>query len=186
MKRNNTNIIGESGFALFTTLIIVIVVGIIAVSGLRQNELTEVLSGNSIQRSRAFQAAEGSLIEGENSAKSLVQNRVFSTSDATDGVFTRGSVKSQWWRDSEFSGAQAMAVTDFPGVFEPPEYVVEEIGNYEADGSSGIVNLDRGAAAYGRRSGSGREVVLFRFQARGKGSSEAAQAVVESIYVQNQ
>lgn len=186
MKRINIDINPESGFALFTTLIIVIVVGIIAVSGLRQNELTEVLSGNSIQRSRAFQAAEGSLIEGENSALSLVEKRVFSSPTATDGVFSQGTVNSKWWRDDSFSGAHAMAATDFPGVFEPPEYVVEEIGSYEADGASGIVNLDRGAAAYGRRSGSGREVVLFRFQARGKGSSDAAQAVVESIYVQNQ
>jgi Tfp pilus assembly protein PilX len=70
-------------------------------------------------------------------------------------------------------------------VASSPVYVVEEIGNFLADGGSGIVSLDRGSASYGRKTGSGREIVLYRLQANGVGSTDAAQAVVESLYVKS-
>ena len=80
---------------------------------------------------------------------------------------------------------QALPDGTFPGVASSPVYVVEEIGNFLADGGSGIVSLDRGSASYGRKTGSGREIVLYRLQANGVGSTDAAQAVVESLYVKS-
>lgn len=176
----------ERGFALFATLVIVIIVGLLAVSGLRTTELTEVLSGNSIQRSRALQAAEGGLIEAERSAQDMVQRRVFASSAATDGVFTRGAVQDQWWRDTSFSGAQEVSDNSYPGVVDPPAFVIEEVGNYESDGGSGVVNLDRGSGRYGMRTASGRQIVLYRMQSKGVGSTDDAKALIESLYVQSQ
>jgi type IV pilus assembly protein PilX len=176
----------DKGFALFTTLIIVIIVGIVAVSSLRLTDMTEVLAGNSIQRSRAFQAAEGGLIEGERNAALMAQRRVFSSPKASKGIFARDSVTNQWWRNEEYQGALILDDTAYRGVISPPEYIVEEIGNYVSDGGSGIVSLDRGGAGYGRRTSSGREIVLYRLQSYGVGSSTSARAVVESFYVQNQ
>lgn len=176
----------EKGFALFTTLVIVIIVGIVAVSSLGLTEMTEVLAGNSIQRSRAFQAAEGGLSEGEQSATLMAQSRVFSSPGAQDGIFARDSIEQYWWRNENFSGAQILDKTVYPGVVEAPSYVVEEIGNYVSDGGSGIVSLDRGGAGYGRLTSSGKEIVLYKLQSNGVGSSTSAQAVVESLYVQSQ
>ena len=176
----------DQGFALFTTLIIVIIVGIVAVSSLRLTDMTEVLAGNSIQRSRAFQAAEGGLIEGERNVALMAQSRVFSTPEASNGIFEKDSVAEHWWRNEDYTGAQVLDEAAYPGVIDPPEYTVEEIGSYISDGGSGIVSLDRGGAGYGRRTSSGREVVLYRLQSNGVGSSRSAQAVVESLYVQNQ
>jgi Tfp pilus assembly protein PilX len=176
----------DKGFALFTTLIIVIIVGIVAISSLRLTDMTEVLAGNSIQRSRAFQAAEGGLIEGERHAALMAQRRVFSSPTASEGIFTRDSVTAHWWRTEDFSGAQILDEAAYPGVIDPPAYIVEEIGSYISDGGSGIVSLDRGGAGYGQRTSSGREIVLYRLQSNGVGSSKSAQAVVESLYVQNQ
>jgi len=68
---------------------------------------------------------------------------------------------------------------------DSPEYVTEEIGNYLADGGSGIVSLDRGSAGYGRSTLSGRELILYRLQSVGSGSVENSRAVVESLYVIN-
>ncbi len=176
----------DKGFALFTTLIIVIIVGIVAVSSLRLTDMTEVLAGNSIQRSRAFQAAEGGLIEGERNATLMAQRRVFSSPGASEGIFARDSVTQYWWRNEDYEGTQVLDDAAYPGVIDPPEYIIEEIGSYVSDGGSGIVSLDRGAAGYGRRTSSGREIVLYRLQSNGVGSSKSAQAVVESLYVQNQ
>lgn len=176
----------DKGFALFTTLVIVIIVGIVAVSSLRLTDMTEVLAGNSLQRSRAFQAAEGGLIEGERNAALMAQHRVFSSPTAVEGLFSRNSVTSQWWRSEEYEGALILDQSAYPGVASPPEYTVEEIGSYVSDGGSGIVSLDRGSAGYGRQTSSGREIVLFRLQSNGVGGSTSAQAVVESFYVHNQ
>lgn len=178
--------VGERGFALFATLVIVIIVGLLAVSGLRTTELTEVLAGNSIQRSRALQGAEGGLIEAERSAKVMVERRVFASPDAADGVFTRDAVGDLWWREDDYEGSQVSQDDSYPGVVSPPIYVVEEIGNYESDGGSGVVNLDRGGGRYGLRTDSGRQVVLYRMQSKGVGSTDDSKALVESLYVQSQ
>lgn len=176
----------QQGFALFTTLIIVIVVGIVAVSSMRSTEMTEILAGNSIQRSRAIQAAEGGLKEGENALDLATQGRIFSTASGSHGVFSRDSVDDKWWRNATFSGSQVLTVDAYPAVIKPPEYVVEEIGAYVSDGGSGIVSLDRGSADYGSLTSSGRGVVLYRLQSFGVGSTTNAKAVVESHYVKNQ
>ena len=175
----------ESGFALFVTMIVVLLVGILAVSGFRQNLLTETLSANSIQRSRAFQASDGALMQAENSASGLVQDRVFSSITGTDKVFSNGSVDMEWWRDKDFTGAITSSDSSFVGVIQQPDYIIEELGIFESDGGTGIVNLDLGAASYGRRTTSGREVVLYRFQSMGVGSTDTTKAITESLYIQN-
>ena len=172
----------QSGFALFTIMVIVIIVGIISVSGLRQNELIESLSGNSIQRSRAIHSSEGALIIAENTVSSLVQDRVSALS--TGKVYSSGNLPENWWNDESFTGASSVDDDMFGGVIEQPEYVIEEVGYFQSDGGTGIISLDRGSSSYGSLTESGREVVLYRFQAKGFGSTQSTKAITESMYVQ--
>lgn len=175
----------QEGFVLFISLIIVLLVGIVAVSSLRITEMTESLSGNSIQRSRAFQAAEGALIEAEKSAVVMAKNRTFANPSSSNGLYSSGSLADNWWRSTNTTFVTTQPVIKYPGVFAQPSYVIEEVGNYVSDGGSGIVSLDRGSARYGSKTNSGREVVLFRLQAHGTGNTENSQAVVESLYVES-
>lgn len=176
----------QKGFALFTMIVIVIVVGIIAMSSMSMTEKMEVLAGSSIQRNRAMQSAEGGLINAENGTAAFIEKRVFSTADGESGLFSRDSVDSLWWRDLSFSNASSQEDANYPGSISPPRRIVEEIGSYVSDGGSGIVSLDRGGASYGQKTSSGKEVVLFRLQSIGYGSTETSQAVLESLYVRNQ
>lgn len=176
----------QSGLALITTLVLVILVGVISVSGMRMTEISEMLSGNSIQRSRAFQAAEGALMIGEANASLAAEKRIFASSRASEGVFSKGSVDEFWWRQGTYSGAVKLDDGAFPGVVDSPEYVTEEIGGYVSDAGSGIVSLDRGAASYGGKTKGGREVMLYRIQTFGVGSTANAKAVVESHFVADQ
>ncbi len=175
----------QSGLALFATLVLVILVGVVAVSGMRMTEMSEILSGNSIQRSRAFQAAEGGLKVGEQSASLAAKNRLFASSTASEGIFSNGAVDEHWWRQDDYPGAVKLEDDVFPGVVESPEYVIEEIGDYVSDAGTGIVSLDRGAASYGGLTRSDREITLYRIQTLGVGSTTNAKAVVESLYVEN-
>jgi len=56
------------------------------------------------------------------------------------------------------------------GVAAPPRYVFEQIGDYAADGGTGIVNMDIGGGAYGQTSAGAREYILYRVEAQGVGS----------------
>ena len=82
----------ERGFALFTTLIVVVIIGIIAISNQSSTEMTEILAGNSIQRSRAFQAAEGGIAEGEKQSIEQINQRVFSSPSALVRSAANGGV----------------------------------------------------------------------------------------------
>ena len=177
----------EAGFALFTVLVLTIIAALVLGASMRTAEFGERLSGSSIERNRAFNAAEGGLTFGERTVPGTSQTRTFASSDGADGTFSFGALGEEpsWWQDADFDGATSVIDT-FVGVRNDPEHVVEEIGDYVADGGSGIVSLDRGAAGYGRKTGSGREVVLYRVQSRGTGSSAKVSAVVESLVVRPQ
>lgn len=175
----------EQGLTLLATLVVVIVVGVVALSGMRLTEISEVLSGNSIQRSRALHAAEGGLSAGESIASVAAQQRKFASAGPVAGIFSKDTVADLWWRDDTFVGATELADDAFPGVLAPPKFVVEELGSYVSDGGSGIISLDRGGTAYGKLTKSGREVVLYRVQTLGVGSSSNSKAVIESMYVEN-
>ena len=174
------------GFALFTTLVLTVIVAVVLGATLRTVEFGERLSGSSIERHRAFNAAEGGLRLGERALAEAGAERTFASADGRDGTFAFASVDDAWWRDPDFDGATAAPAEAFVGVIAPPEYVIEEVGAYVADGGSGIVSLDRGSAGYGSKTDSGREVVLYRVQSRGNGSAAPVDAVVESLFVQAQ
>ena len=174
----------ERGFSLFPTLALTIIVAVVLAASLRTTELTERLSGSSIQRNRAFNAAEGGLRFGERSIVEAAGTRTFASADGADGTFAFATLDERWWSDPDFDAAVAAPEDTFVGTIAPPEHVVEEVGGYVADGGSGIVSLDRGAAGYGSKTGSGRELVLYRVQSRGSGSAAPVRAVVESLFVQ--
>lgn len=170
---------------MFVITVVVFLVGVVSMSNLRLTDLTETLAGNSIQRGRAMQSAEGGLIEAERGSAVLAEKRVFASSNGYTGIFSKGHLPNHWWRSDSFTAATELDTLAYPGVVDSPEYVTEEIGNYLADGGSGIVSLDRGSAGYGRSTLSGRELILYRLQSVGSGSVENSRAVVESLYVIN-
>ena len=176
----------ERGFALVTTLAIVVIVALVIGANLRTTELAEAVSGSFIQRNRAFNSADGTLALAEGRLSGLVEERVFASSSGTGGVFSLGAPDERWWRDLDAAEAQRVPDGTFAGLADAPAWIVEEIGDYVADGGSGIVSLDRGGAGYGRSTGAGRELVLYRLQSRGSGSTDSVEAVVESLYVQTQ
>ena len=174
----------ERGFALVTTLAIVVIVALVIGANLRTTELAEATSGSFLQRNRAFNSADGALALAERDVGALVDERVFASSSGSGGVFSLGAPGERWWRAEDLGEARRAPDDAFTGLSEAPAWVVEEIGDYVADGGSGIVSLDRGAAGYGRGTNAGRELVLYRLQSRGNGSADSVEAVVESLYVQ--
>lgn len=173
----------EGGFALLTTVIIVLIAGILLTGTISRTRDTERTAGNAIQYSRAMEAAEGGAVVAENEIRAAVGTRIFADDSASEGMFSLNSVENNWWDNPTYDGQQSVDPGILLGVFAPPRYVKEMVGNYIADGGTGIVNMDIGGAAYGRQSAGAREHVLHRVQSQGVGSKDSVKRVIETLVI---
>ncbi len=170
----------QGGYVLITVMVVLMIVGIMANSSMDVSISSEHIAGNAIQRSRAFQAADGAHALAEVELEQMLINRVVADDTASNGIFTRSSANDKWWQQSGFSGEHHISGNPMAGVVEQPRYVIEEVGQYVTDGGTGIVSLDIGGAAYGRRTTGGRNVVVYTIESHGKGSFDNVQSVIES------
>jgi len=173
----------QDGYVLITVMVVLMIVGIMANSSMDVSMSSEHIAGNAIQRSRAFQAADGAHALAEAQLDQMLLNRVVADDTASNGVFTRSSPDERWWQKTSFTGDHHISGDPLAGVIEQPRYVIEEVGQYVTDGGTGVVSLDIGGAAYGSRTTGGRNVVVYTIESHGKGSFENVQSVIESTVV---
>ncbi|MEM7257100.1 MAG: PilX N-terminal domain-containing pilus assembly protein [Pseudomonadota bacterium] len=171
----------QQGSTLVAVLLITFIVGIMAFGSIDISHVSEKSAGNAIQRSRAFQAADGGAAIAEIQTEQLMRQRAFADSRASEGIFSKESVQENWWSQDNYTGQQQAPVGSVLGVTASPRYTIEEYGQFVTDGGSGISSLDLGSAAYGSRSRSGRDVAIYRIQSQGYGSLNDVKSVVETI-----
>ena len=173
----------QSGYTLVSVLFILFILSIMATGSMNLGHISEKSAGNAIQRSRAFQAADGGAAIAENNLKDRLGSRIYADSIASDGVFSAGTYTQKWWREPVYEGETIVEEGALLGVANPPRHVLEEVGTYATDGGTGIVGLDLGSGSYGSRSRSGREVVLYRVESHGSGSLDNIQSAIETVVI---
>lgn len=173
----------QRGFALITTVIIVLIAGILLSGTVGLTRETERTAGNAIQYSRAMEAAEGGAVVAQNRLIEMSDTRLFSDSTGSEGIFSHEAIAEQWWHDPDFTGQHSVDAGTMLGVVAQPNYIYEEIGEYASDRGTGIVSLDIGGAAYGRTSAGAREHVLYKVEAQGVGSMNEVTRAVETVVV---
>ena len=173
----------QNGYVIVSVLIITLIAGILLSGSMRTTHNTEQLAGHAIQYSRAMEAAEGGAIVAQNDLMDLQGVRRFADAFATDGVFSLDAVDEKWWDNPTFSGNHDVGAGMLMGVAETPTYVYEQVGEYAADGGTGIVNMDIGGASYGKTSAGAREYVLYTVQAQGVGSKTDVERAVETTVI---
>lgn len=173
----------NGGFALITTVIIVLIAGILLSGTVSLTRETERTAGNAIQYSRAMEAAEGAAVIAQNKLIADIGKRSFADSTASEGIFSLDSVSGKWWKDPNYAGQHIVDTGVLLGVAKPPRYIYEEVGLYIADGGTGVVNMDIGGAAYGKTSAGAREHVLYKVEAQGVGSVADVKRAVETVVI---
>lgn len=171
----------QQGTTLVSVLIIIMIVGIMAAGSIDLSHVSEKSAGNAIQRSRAFQAADGGAAIAQSRVLDLMQARAFADSSASEGIFSTDTYQKKWWRQTTYTGEQLVPPNAVLGVAKSPRYIVEEVGQFVTDGGTGISSLDLGSSSYGSRSRSGRDVVVYRIESHGTGSFNAVRSVVETV-----
>lgn len=167
----------QSGAVLFVGLMMLLVMSLIAVTGMQGATLEERMAGNSRDSMVALQAAEAALQAGEAFLDPVAGNTLnlaaFDT-DGSDGLYDN-SDDELWmtinWDANDSAGHMAF---DPDNVTTEPRYVIQHISQTQVEPKLIVENYGEGE--------SGRTIELFRVTARGTGGSNNTEVILQSIY----
>ena len=169
----------QVGAVLFTGLIILVVLSLVAVTSMQGATLEERMAGNSKDEFIAFEAAEAALVAAEaliTSGALTLTN--FQVGD-TDGLYKNDSDTIH--QDIDW-GSEAIDVSEFnpAEVTTPPKFVIQYISETAPPGE----NRSFRDESYGEPGSSsiGNAVQLFRVTARGTGGSDDTVVFLQSVF----
>ncbi|MBS3952933.1 MAG: pilus assembly protein PilX [Methylomicrobium sp.] len=165
----------QSGAVLPISLIMVLLLTMIGVTGMQTTSLEEKMAGNSRDRNLAFQAAESALREGENflTAASLPTF----TTGGTNGLYAISSTvisentlktSDTFWSNNDKTVKLNNEDVE-KHVVSAPRYVIQQLAFSEGGGQS----LDAGIH---------QENEMYQVTARGVGGNATTVVIVQSTY----
>jgi type IV pilus assembly protein PilX len=176
----------QRGVALVMALVFLLLLTMLGVSALSTTSLEEKMAGNTKERNTAFQAAESALIVAEAWIIAQINKPIFP--DNANGLYlpntcTSPTIKPAWdcptlnWSSTSdlvvYPNTPTGTLTGgLTKVGTQPKYIVEDLGEMPETGGSVVV-----PTTY-----KGKGNTVLRITARGTGSADAAQAMVQSVY----
>ena len=164
----------QTGTVLIVSLVLLLVLTILGLSGMQASGLQERMAGNLHDASLAFLAAEAALREGER----LVSSPVLPEFENRDGLYVYAPTESDYdsaipvWRRAGWSWDQARA---YQGSLQnrsaAPRYVIEELPRVLPPGASAAADEPLPDQA------------VYRITARARGGSDASEVILQSIYM---
>lgn len=173
-SRRLTYPLEQEGGALVVSLLILLVMTLIGVTGMQVTSLEEKMAGNMRDRNLAFQAAESALRAGEASLTTATLP-MFSCADglykADDIDCNNTKEMTRVWDAINWSPAQVITFTGgtLTDIAADPAYIIEELPTVPEAGAS----LEAGVPS---------EANYYRVTARGIGGTENAVVMVQSTY----
>jgi len=172
----------QQGSALLVSLIILVVMTLLGLSGMRTAVMEERMAGNMRDNELAFQAAEAALRAAE---KNITDNIISTTAfdaDGTDGLYNNSDARI--WQNISWTNADSLAYTGFDSasttgvsVTSAPRYVIQHLAS--STGGSGVRNPMQ--LNYGQGTGAGA-IQTFTITARGTGGSDNAVVFLQSTF----
>lgn len=171
----------QSGSVLIISLIILLVLTLIGVSGMRNTTLEEKMVGHLRDKTLAFQAAEAALKRGEQFFTPLVGTGAF---DGTGGQYGPADADPDFWATSTWSSTNSFAYTDailnvatptaLADVASQPRYILKYVGDIAVDTTS--LNI----GGYGQQKLG--NVSDFRITAKGTGGTENSVVILQAYF----
>lgn len=151
----------QQGVVLIVSLMLLVVITLLGVSGMRNTTLDERMAGNMRDLQLAFYAAESALREAEQQIK-VISLPPFNN---TNGYY---ETDSTLWQTIDWSSNTAVIQVSntIPKVHEQPAYYVEEMPATPADGSL--------------EAGTPQNAENYRVTARGIGGSSTAIVILQA------
>lgn len=164
----------QQGAVLVVSLIMLLVVTLIAVSGMQGTVMEEKMAGNTRDRNLAFQTTESALREAEIYIESLASLGGFTGSGGLYGLLD----DEPYYADEDtWAETDEHIVASAPhGSYAAPRYFIKSYTI--ARGTEGALNL----SGYGDNKGTG-DVTVFNVTARGTGAgAESAEVILRTYY----
>jgi len=162
----------QRGATLIISMIFLLILSIIGLSGMEVTGLEERMAGNMRDRNLAFQSAEAVLIEGEGYLAGLSARPAF---DGTDGHYALLTNGDKRWDIVDWANSSAVRSYSGPGFDEleanGAAYILENIAS--ASDSDSLVR-GGGNAVDNKR--------FYRITARGEGMSNTTEVILQSVY----
>lgn len=158
----------QTGMALITGLIFMVVLTLLAIAAMRTTTLEELMARNARDRDLAFQAAEAALRAGEEELTGAVPPALAVGTARTPRI-TNGSL-TDYWISTHPWGTQSVASWQPAGTNAPPRFVIELMSTGAAAGGGGL--------GFAPLTDQG----VYRVTARGIGSSANTIVILQAIY----
>ena len=163
-----TSVRQQSGAALITGLVLMVVLTLITIAALRTTTLEELMARNARDRDLAFQAAEAALRAGETELRGAVPPALAPNTGRTPRI-TDGS-RPEYWTGTHPWATQSVAMNWQPqDTSAPPRYVIELLQTGTMSG---------GTLSFGPLTDRG----VYRVTARGVGSSANTFVILQAVY----
>lgn len=166
----------QRGSVLLVSLIMLLVMTLIGISGMRTSLLEERMAGNMRDHDLAFQAAEAAL----RAAEDYIDTSIISTNnfdaDGTDGLYDNSDVRI--WENINWDANDSLEYSAFDSslnVTSPPRYVIQLLS--VAGSASDELNLDN----QGQGTGAG-EINTFTITVRGTGGADSSVTYLQSTW----
>jgi type IV pilus assembly protein PilX len=173
----------QSGATLFVAMIMLMILGLLGVSGMQSIVLQEHMATNTYDRSIGFQAAEAALRVGEEiaQAQSDANNAGFPASTACDASGCVNGLCGKAantcvprWEQADFGGwVNAVALeSKLGGLAITPQYFIEIIGDRDL------------SCDYEKMPGEpvAKDCSRYRITARSDGGADRAVVMLQSVY----
>ena len=174
MSKSCKSLQQQSGTVLAISLIMLVLLTLIGITGTRVTSLEEKMAGNSRDQNLAFQAAEAALRSGEDKiVNGIVSLSAFSGAPyyGEDAVLPDHLATTSW------SSTNSLAYTgSIPLVNAQPRYYIKYLGTNDTN-SDASININ----GYGESS-AGTTVSRFTIIARGTGGQDTSQVFLQSYY----
>lgn len=164
----------QTGAALVVSLMILLILTLIGVSGMQGTIMQEKMASNTKDRSLAFQSTESAVRDAETYIESLVTIGGF---DGTTGLFNIDDAEPDYLLASTWSSDEkSIQTTLVPGTASAPRYFIKKTGTLT--GTQGSMNM----SGYGGNK-SLSEVTTFRITARGIGATQDDDGVSTEVII---
>lgn len=168
--------IKQQGSVLIISLIIMLVLTILGVSGMKTSLLEEKMAGNLRDSQLAFQAAEATLKQAEQYIEQNIVSISGFDNDGSDGLYDKTTERP--WESINWDSTDSIEYTNFDtsySIYTPPRFIVQHL--VSQNNNNDELNLDN----YGQGTGAGR-IEMFLITARATGSSGNSVVMLQSTY----
>jgi type IV pilus assembly protein PilX len=155
----------QSGVVLVISLIMLLLLTLIGITGMQTTSLEEKMAGNARDRNIAFQAAESTLLEAEKFIHNNPTTAIIY--DGTNGLLDTTDIEPDYFTNNTWSAANSAATPiNFGDKFSlstDPRYIIKKIASLPANGSVG-------------------PRIIFKITARAVGSTPGTQVILQEVY----